>query len=245
MGATAATAENAGAWRCPPTAHVCRGRTWPHPTLVPPLLTPPQPPPPTSPIHPPAHAHTLCARTQLTPAEYDVLRNWGTEFSGSSPLDKLYKPGTYVCKACNTPLWRSEDKFDSGTGWPSFSDHLPGAIDKTVQLLYLIGDFGCREVRCHHCASHQGTFSDGPPPTGKRYRQRRRHRLRPEGEPLPKRALRTTSTCALQLSLPRVSGESPRSLVQKVESTTVLCVTSGVQGATRGFAARSPHRIRR
>ena len=109
-------------------------------------------------------------RALLSPAESNVLREWGTEFAGSSPLDKLYDDGTYVCKACNTPLWRSGDKFNSGTGWPSFSDAIPGAIDKTIQPLYLIGDFGCREVRCHHCASHQGhMFTDGPKPTGLRY----------------------------------------------------------------------------
>lgn len=106
----------------------------------------------------------------LTPEQYHVLIERGTERAGSSPLDKNYEPGTYSCAACQHPLFGSDMKFDSGTGWPSFYDTLPGAVDLTVQPLYLIGDFGAREVRCHRCGSHLGhVFTDGPKPTGKRY----------------------------------------------------------------------------
>jgi len=106
----------------------------------------------------------------LTPEQYHVLIERGTERAGSSPLDKNYDPGTYSCAACQHPLFTSDAKFDSGTGWPSFFDTLPGAVDLTVQPLYLIGDFGAREVRCHRCGSHLGhVFTDGPKPTGKRY----------------------------------------------------------------------------
>mmetsp|Transcript_866 Transcript_866/g.3149 ORF Transcript_866/g.3149 Transcript_866/m.3149 type:complete len:278 (-) Transcript_866:166-999(-) len=102
--------------------------------------------------------------------EYYVLREFGTERAGSSPYDKLYAKGTYECRGCGAPLFSSETKFDSGTGWPSFYAALPGAVDYTVQLLYCIGDLGARECRCKRCQSHLGhVFSDGPAPTGKRY----------------------------------------------------------------------------
>eukprot|EP00242_Pyramimonas_sp_CCMP2087_P017768 CAMPEP_0198212520 /NCGR_PEP_ID=MMETSP1445-20131203/26440_1 /TAXON_ID=36898 /ORGANISM="Pyramimonas sp., Strain CCMP2087" /LENGTH=182 /DNA_ID=CAMNT_0043886979 /DNA_START=283 /DNA_END=831 /DNA_ORIENTATION=+ len=114
-------------------------------------------------------------KAQLSPESFDVLVGRGTERAGSSPLDKQYpKTGTYNCAACDTPLMPAASKFDSGTGWPSFSDTIPGKVDKTIQPLYLLGDFGCRECRCHNCGGHIGhVFTDGPKtgpyPTGMRY----------------------------------------------------------------------------
>lgn len=109
-------------------------------------------------------------KSVLSPEAYNVLVKRGTERAGSSPLDKLYAPGTYSCAACDSPLFSSETKFNSGTGWPSFFDPLPGQVDLTLQLMYCLGDFGAREVRCHNCGGHLGhMFTDGPQPTGQRY----------------------------------------------------------------------------
>jgi len=109
-------------------------------------------------------------REQLSREAYYVLRKRGTERARSSPLDKQYSEGIYRCAGCGSSLFASAAKFDSGTGWPSFYEALPGSVDLTLQLLYCIGDFGAREVRCSTCGGHLGhVFSDGPPPTGKRY----------------------------------------------------------------------------
>lgn len=106
-------------------------------------------------------------RERLTPEEFRVLRKEGTERAGSSPLDDEKRAGTFVCAGCALPLFSSETKFDSGTGWPSFFDYLPGALDfKTDYKLV----FPRKEYHCTRCGGHQGhVFNDGPQPTGLRY----------------------------------------------------------------------------
>ncbi|AZQ66842.1 peptide-methionine (R)-S-oxide reductase [Silicimonas algicola] len=106
-------------------------------------------------------------RAMLTPAQYDVMRDEGTERAGSSPLDKNYADGTYLCRGCELPVYSSKHKFDSGTGWPSFWQSLPDAV-RTKDDRSL---FGRRtEVHCRRCGSHFGhIFDDGPAPTGKRH----------------------------------------------------------------------------
>lgn len=100
-------------------------------------------------------------------ASYRVLFEEATERPGSSPLDKLYADGTYVCAACQLPLFDSSHKFDSGTGWPSFFTHIPGRI-KTKRDFKLI--WPRTEYHCARCGGHQGhVFDDGPRPTGQRY----------------------------------------------------------------------------
>ena len=106
-------------------------------------------------------------REILSPEEFNVLRKHGTERAGTSPLDKEYRQGTFVCGACNTPLFSSETKFDSGTGWPSFyqpiSENVDISIDKSLFMTRV-------EVHCKNCGGHLGhVFNDGPKPTGKRY----------------------------------------------------------------------------
>lgn len=106
-------------------------------------------------------------RRTLTDKEYYVLREHGTERPFTSPLDKIYDPGTYHCAGCNTPLFSSKHKFDSRTGWPSFYQPLPNAIGESTD--YLIG-YARTEVHCANCGGHQGhVFKDGPKPTGLRY----------------------------------------------------------------------------
>lgn len=104
---------------------------------------------------------------QLSPEAYKVLRKHGTERAGTSPLDKNYNPGTYECAGCALPLFSSETKFDSGTGWPSFYAPLDDAVAYTVdKSLFMTRT----EVHCRRCGGHLGhVFDDGPKPTGKRY----------------------------------------------------------------------------
>lgn len=107
-------------------------------------------------------------KEKLTPEEYHVLRKKGTERAFSSPLHDNKKKGTYRCAACGQEVFFSDDKFDSGTGWPSFSK--PINEDKVgYENDYKL--FHKRtEVHCSRCGGHFGhVFDDGPPPTGKRY----------------------------------------------------------------------------
>jgi peptide-methionine (R)-S-oxide reductase len=106
-------------------------------------------------------------RKILTPAQYEVLRQEGTEPAGSSPLLFEHRKGVFVCAGCDLPLFRSETKFDSGTGWPSFWSPVEGAIG--TRLDQSLG-MERTEVHCRRCGSHLGhVFDDGPPPTGLRY----------------------------------------------------------------------------
>lgn len=105
-------------------------------------------------------------KAELTPSQYYVLRKEGTERPFSSPLNKNYEKGVYVCAACDTPLFKSEHKFDSGTGWPSFDKEITGNVAFTGNDLY----FGIEE-HCAVCGGHLGhVFNDGPKnTTGKRH----------------------------------------------------------------------------
>jgi len=103
----------------------------------------------------------------LSPLQYKVMRRQGTEKSGSSPLDKNWAAGTYHCQGCDLPVYSSEAKFDSGTGWPSFWQSLPNAV-RTMDDRILLRVR--TEVHCRRCGSHFGhIFDDGPAPTGKRH----------------------------------------------------------------------------
>ncbi len=107
-------------------------------------------------------------KTQLSEMEFHVLRRAGTEPAFSSLLNKNYSEGTYSCKACNTPLFESKNKFDSGTGWPSFDQEMTGNVDFSTD--YDLG-YARTEEHCATCGGHLGhVFNDGPRnTTGKRH----------------------------------------------------------------------------
>ncbi len=106
-------------------------------------------------------------KQRLTPQQYDVLRQAGTERARSSPLNAEKRAGTYRCAGCNLALFSSATKFESGTGWPSFYAPLPQAVDTRRDFLLIIPR---TEYHCARCGGHQGhVFGDGPPPTNKRY----------------------------------------------------------------------------
>ena len=106
-------------------------------------------------------------RKILTPEQYAVLREESTERPGSSPLNKEARRGTYACAGCELPVYKSEAKFESGTGWPSFTAPIGGSVrTKEDRGLFMTRT----EVHCRRCGGHFGhVFNDGPPPTGQRY----------------------------------------------------------------------------
>jgi peptide-methionine (R)-S-oxide reductase len=106
-------------------------------------------------------------KTKLTKAQYDVLRGHGTERPWTSPLNDEKRPGIFTCAGCDHPLFDAAAKYESGTGWPSFYQPLPGGIGTSEDR----GFFMVRtEVHCANCGGHLGhVFEDGPPPTGLRY----------------------------------------------------------------------------
>ncbi|MCG7900299.1 MAG: peptide-methionine (R)-S-oxide reductase MsrB [Candidatus Thiodiazotropha lotti] len=106
-------------------------------------------------------------RKRLTPEQFRILREEGTEMPGSSPLLHEKRTGTFVCAGCDNPLFASSTKYESGTGWPSFYDHLPNALGtkKDFKLIW-----PRTEYHCARCGGHHGhVFNDGPKPTGLRY----------------------------------------------------------------------------
>ena len=106
-------------------------------------------------------------RRKLTPEQYRVLRQHGTERAGTSPLDKQYGAGIYHCAGCGQPLFDAGTKFNSGTGWPSFSAPLEDRVETDTDRSFFMTR---TEVHCRRCGGHLGhVFEDGPQPTGLRY----------------------------------------------------------------------------
>ena len=106
-------------------------------------------------------------RAMLTPEQYAVMREHATERAGSCALNFEKRPGAFSCAGCGQPLFESKEKFDSGTGWPSFTAPVAGSLGRTVDNSW---GMSRTEVHCARCGSHLGhVFPDGPPPTGLRY----------------------------------------------------------------------------
>ncbi|MGL4242570.1 MAG: peptide-methionine (R)-S-oxide reductase MsrB [Beijerinckiaceae bacterium] len=106
-------------------------------------------------------------RAQLTPEQFHVLRGHGTERPGSCALNHEKRAGVFSCVGCGQELFRSKTKFESGTGWPSFDQPLPGSVESTTDRSW---GMVRTEVHCSRCGGHLGhVFPDGPPPTGERY----------------------------------------------------------------------------
>ena len=106
-------------------------------------------------------------QAELSPSQYQVLRCHGTERAGTSPLNVEKRDGMFYCAGCGHPLFSSDTKYESGSGWPSFYRPLPGAVatttDKSHGMIRV-------EVHCANCGGHLGhVFDDGPQPTGQRY----------------------------------------------------------------------------
>jgi peptide-methionine (R)-S-oxide reductase len=106
-------------------------------------------------------------KKMLTPEQFDVLRNEGTERPFTSPLLNEHRAGNFVCAACGLELFAANQKFDSGTGWPSFFDTIPGHVETKSDTKLAMER---TEYHCARCGGHQGhVFNDGPKPTGLRY----------------------------------------------------------------------------
>jgi len=106
-------------------------------------------------------------RQRLSPSAFQVLRKHGTERAGTSPLNLEKRAGVFHCAGCDQPLFASDTKFESGTGWPSFWQPLDGAVGETEDRSFFMVR---TEVHCSNCGGHLGhVFPDGPRPTGMRY----------------------------------------------------------------------------
>lgn len=106
-------------------------------------------------------------RKKLTPAQYNILRQQGTEPPFTSPLLDEHRAGTFACAGCDLALFDAATKFESGTGWPSFNDPIEGSVETSTDRSW---GMVRTEVHCANCGSHLGhVFEDGPPPTGLRY----------------------------------------------------------------------------
>ena len=106
-------------------------------------------------------------KKRLTPEQYAILREEGTERAGTSPLNAEKRKGHYACAGCDLPLFLSETKYESGTGWPSFYAPIAGRLDTRTDFKLILPR---TEYHCARCEGHQGhVFDDGPRPTGKRY----------------------------------------------------------------------------
>jgi peptide-methionine (R)-S-oxide reductase len=106
-------------------------------------------------------------RKLLTPQQFHILREEGTEPPFTSPLNKEKRNGTFVCAGCDLPLFESRTKYDSGTGWPSFWDAIKGAVESKLDHKLVMPR---EEYHCARCGGHHGhVFNDGPKPTGLRY----------------------------------------------------------------------------
>jgi peptide-methionine (R)-S-oxide reductase len=103
----------------------------------------------------------------LSPKQYQVLRQHGTEPPGSSELNREKRAGTFLCAGCGQPLFTSDTKYESGSGWPSFYQPMPEAVETTEDRSHFMAR---TEVHCRRCGGHLGhVFDDGPNPTGLRY----------------------------------------------------------------------------
>jgi peptide-methionine (R)-S-oxide reductase len=106
-------------------------------------------------------------RQTLTPEQYHILREKGTERAFTGEYYRTKEAGTYRCAGCGAPLFRSDEKYDSGTGWPSFWTAMPDSVETETDTSY---GMVRTEVMCKSCGGHLGhLFPDGPPPTGMRY----------------------------------------------------------------------------
>ena len=106
-------------------------------------------------------------KKRLSPEQYQVLRKHGTERAGTSALNAEKRRGRYLCAGCDLPLFGSDMKFESGTGWPSFFSFLPGSLGTSTDFKLI---YPRTEYHCARCGGHHGhVFNDGPAPTGKRY----------------------------------------------------------------------------
>ena len=106
-------------------------------------------------------------RERLSAEQYHIMREHGTERAGSCALNWEQRPGVFSCAGCDQPLFQSQRKFESGTGWPSFNDPLPGSVETSTDRSW---GMTRTEAHCARCGSHLGhVFPDGPPPTGLRY----------------------------------------------------------------------------
>jgi len=106
-------------------------------------------------------------KSRLSPESYYILREEGTERAFSSQLNNEKRKGIFHCAGCDLPLFSSDKKFDSGTGWPSFWDSIKGSVETKVDFKLIVPR---TEYHCSRCGGHQGhVFNDGPLPTGKRY----------------------------------------------------------------------------